>query len=191
MRKVALDFLFIGCGVRARRCRANIAQAAEMESAHPMLGVDILGGKLEMAKRLGTKHALNSTNVEDSSAEIPKLVGAGGADVVIDTTGNKCLSEQPYYLTHADGKTNLVGVPKKVDTISIYSLLRHLKKILTGFHVGSAEPYLNFSRYILFLQAGKYKLDALVTHECKVDHIKKAIAVVWRGDEGRVLVAME
>ena len=99
----------------------HIGQAAEMESAHPMLGVDILGGKLEMAKRLGTKHALNSTNVDDSSAEIPKLVGAGGADVVIDTTGNKCLSEQPYYLTHADGKTNLVGVPKKVDTISIYS----------------------------------------------------------------------
>jgi len=156
-----------------------------------MLGVDIVGGKIELAKRFGTKHALNSTKADDSNAKIPKLVGAGGADVVIDTTGNKCLSEQLYYLTHADGKTNLVGVPKKVDTISIYSSLRHLKKILTGFHVGSAEPCLNISRYIEFLQAEKYKLDALVTHECKLDHINKAIAVVWRGDEGRVLVAME
>ena len=150
MRKVALVFLFIGCGVRARRCRANIAQAAEMESAHPMLGVDIVGGKLELAKRFGTKHALNSTKADDSNAKIPKLVGAGGADVVIDTTGNKCLSEQLYYLTHADGKTNLVGVPKKVDTISIYSLLLHLKKVLTGSHVGSAEPYLNISRYTVY-----------------------------------------
>ncbi len=41
------------------------------------------------------------------------------------------------------------------------------------------------------LQAGKYKLDALVAHECKLDHINKAIAGVWRGDEGRVLVAVE
>ena len=70
-------------------------------------------------------------------------------------------------------------------------MLRHLKKILNGSHVCSAEPYLNVSRYTLYLQAGKYKLDALVAHECKVDHINKAIAVVWRGDEGRVLVAME
>ena len=156
-----------------------------------MLCVDILGGKFEMAKRFGTKHALSSTNVDDSSALIPNLVGAGGADVVVDTTGKACLSEQSYYLTHSDGKTNLVGVPKKVDTISIYSLLLHLKKILNGSHVCSADPYLNISRYTLFLQSGKYKLDALVAHECKVDHINKAIAVVWRGDEGRVLVAME
>ena len=96
MRIDVLDFLVIGCGVRARRCRANIAQAAEMESAHPMLGVDIVGGKLEMAKRFGTKHALNSTKVEDSNAKIPKQVGAGGSDVVVDTTGNACHSEQSY-----------------------------------------------------------------------------------------------
>ncbi len=155
-----------------------------------MLCVDILGGKFEIAKRFGTKHALSSTNLDDSSAEIPNLEGAGGADVVVDTTGKACLSEQPYYLTHADGKANLVGVPKKVDTISIYSLLLHLKKILNGSHVCSAEPYLNVSRYIVFLQAGKYKLDALVAHECKLDHINKAIAVVWRGDVCWLLAAM-
>jgi Zn-dependent alcohol dehydrogenase len=41
------------------------------------------------------------------------------------------------------------------------------------------------------MEAGKFKLDGLVTHEFKLDRINEAIAVVKSGDAGRVLVAME
>ena len=108
----------------------------------------------------------------------------------MDTTGNARVIEQAYELTHADGKTILVGVPKKGDNVSIYTLPLHFKKILTGSHGGGAEPHIDIPRYIRLMQAGKLNLTGLVTHEFSLDQINEAIAVVRSGDAGRVLVAM-
>lgn len=169
----------------------NIAQAASLVAAHPIVGIDIVDSKLEMAKKFGTTHAINSKKTADLNAEIRKIVGEAGADVVIDTTGNARVIEQAYELTHADGKTILVGVPKKGDNINIYSLPLHFKKVLTGSHGGGAEPHLDIPRYVRLMEAGKFKLEGLVTHEFKLDQINEAIAVVRSGDAGRVLVAMD
>jgi len=169
----------------------NIAQAAAMVSAHPIVGIDVVDSKLDMAKRFGVTHGINSAKGGDIIAEIRKIVGEGGADVVVDTTGNARVIEQAYELTHADGRTILVGVPKKGDNISIYSLPLHFKKVLTGSHGGGAEPHVDIPRYIRLMQAGKFNLDGLVTHEFKLGQINEAIAAMRSGEAGRVLVAMD
>jgi len=169
----------------------NIAQAAAMVSAHPIVGIDLVDGKLDMARRFGATHCINSAKVGDLAAKIRMIVGNAGADVVVDTTGNARVIEQAYELTHADGKTILVGVPKKGDNISIYSLPLHFKKVLTGSHGGSAEPHVDIPRYIRLIQAGKLSLAGLVTHEFKLEQINEAIAVMRSAEAGRVLVAMD
>ena len=169
----------------------NIAQAAAMVSAHPIVGIDLVDGKLDMARRFGATHCINSAKVGDLAAEIRTIVGNAGADVIVDTTGNARVIEQAYELTHADGKTILVGVPKKGDNISIYSLPLHFKKVLTGSHGGSAEPHVDIPRYIRLMQAGKLSLAGLVTHEFKLEQINEAIAVMRSAEAGRVLVAMD
>ena len=169
----------------------NIAQAAAMVSAHPIVGIDLVDSKLDMARRFGATHCINSAKVGDLAAKIRMIVGNAGADVVVDTTGNARVIEQAYELTHADGKTILVGVPKKGDNISIYSLPLHFKKVLTGSHGGSAEPHVDIPRYIRLMQAGKLSLAGLVTHEFKLEQINEAIAVMRSAEAGRVLVAMD
>ena len=169
----------------------NLAQAADMVSANPVIAIDIQDPKLDMAKNFGATHCFNSTKVADLNSEIRNIVGPGGADVVIDTTGSARVIEQAYELTHPDGKTILVGVPRKGDNISIYSLPLHFKKVLTGSHGGSAEPHIEIPRYIRLFQAGKMRLDGLVTHEFSLDRINEAIEVMKRGESGRVLINME
>ncbi|MGB7542996.1 MAG: zinc-binding dehydrogenase [Burkholderiales bacterium] len=169
----------------------NTVQAAAMVSAYPIVAVDIVDAKLEMAKRFGATHCFNSARTPNFREEILKIVGQAGADVIIETTGNGRVIEQAYELTHADGKTILVGVPTKGDNISIYSLPLHFKKILRGSHGGDAEPHLDIPRYVRLMQAGKLKLDGLVTHEFKLDQINEAIRLVRSGEAGRVLVAMD
>lgn len=168
----------------------NIAQSAAMVSAYPIVCIDLVDGKLEMAKRFGATHCLNAGNMTDIAGEVRKIVGSAGADVVVDTTGSARVIEQAYELTHPDGKTILVGVPKKGDNISIYSLPLHFKKVLTGSHGGSAEPHTDIPRYIRLMQAGKMRLDGLVTHEFPLNRINEAIQLVRTGQAGRVLVAM-
>ena len=169
----------------------NIAQAADMVSAHPIVGVDLVDAKLEMARKFGATHGFNADSTVDLPAAIREVVGQQGADVVVDTTGNARVIEQAYELTHPDGKTILVGVPTKGDNVTIYTLPLHFKKVLTGSHGGSAEPHIEIPRYIRLCQSGKMTLDGLISHEFRLDQVNEAIEVVRSGEAGRVLLDME
>ncbi|OPY06157.1 MAG: S-(hydroxymethyl)glutathione dehydrogenase [Syntrophorhabdus sp. PtaB.Bin184] len=169
----------------------NVVQSAGMVSAYPIIAVDIRDNKLDMAKRFGATYCFNSTTTKDLAGEIRKIVGNAGADVVIDTTGNARVIEQAYDLTHPDGKTILVGVPRKGDNINIYSLPLHFKKVLTGSHGGGVDPHIDIPRYIRLVDTGKMKLDGIITHEFSLDDINQALDLVRSGEAGRVLIAME
>jgi len=167
----------------------NIAQAASLVSAYPIVGIDLLDYKLTLAKQFGLTHGLNAKS-EELIASIKKIVGDRGADVVIDTTGNPRVIEQAYALTQPAGKTILVGVPKAGENISIYSLPLHFDKILKGSHGGGAVPDEDIPRYLKLLNTEKMKLDGLITHEFSLDQINEAIDVVRSGHSGRVLLNM-
>jgi S-(hydroxymethyl)glutathione dehydrogenase/alcohol dehydrogenase len=168
-----------------------VAQAAQLVSAHPIIAIDIVDAKLAMAKRFGATHCINSKKTPDIDKAVRDIVGANGADVIVETTGNARVIETAYNLTQAKGKTILVGVPRKGDNISIYSLPLHFKKILTGSEGGDAEPHNDIPRYVRLVQAGKFNLDGLITHEFGLEQINEAIALVRGGEAGRVLVGME
>jgi len=165
----------------------NIAQAANMVSAHPIVGVDLLEHKLEMGKKFGLTHAVVGGK-EQVNDIIRDIVGAQGADVVIDTTGNSRIIEQAYELTHSDGKTICVGVPKKGDNISIYSLPLHFNKVLTGSHGGDAMPDLEIPRYIRLMESGRMNLNGLITHEFGLNHINEALDLFRSGEAGRIII---
>ena len=165
----------------------NIAQAASMVSAYPIVGVDLLEHKLEMGKKFGLTHALIGGKERHNDA-VRDIIGTQGADIVIETTGNSRVIEQAYELTHPYGKTILVGVPKKGDDISIYSLPLHFKKVLTGSHGGDAVPDLEIPRYIRLMEADKMTLDNLITHEFSLNEINEALDLFRSGEAGRIIV---
>jgi S-(hydroxymethyl)glutathione dehydrogenase/alcohol dehydrogenase len=168
----------------------NVIQGAKMVSAYPVIAIDIVDSKLEKARQFGADYILNSRTVVDLEAEIRKIIGSKGADVVIETTGNTRVIEQAYSLTHSSGKCILVGVPKKGDNVSINTLPLHFNKILKGSHGGSAVPHVDIPNYLRLVQANKLKLEGLITHEFKLDDINKAIELVKGGEAGRVVVSM-
>ena len=166
----------------------NIAQAASMVSTHPIIGVDLLQHKLEMGKKFGLTHTVVSSqeNVNDT---IRDIVGTQGADVVIETTGNSRVIEKAYELTHPDGKTICVGVPRKGDNISIYSLPLHFNKVLTGSHGGNAVPDVDIPNYIRLINVGKMTLDGLITHEFGLDDVNEALDLFRSGESGRCVIS--
>ena len=169
----------------------NIAQAADMVSAYPIVGIDLVESKLEMAKDFGVTHAFVAKNKpQDSIEQIKEIVGSQGADVVVDTTGNSRVIESAYEATHPDGKTILVGVPRKGDNISIYSLPLHFNKVLTGSEGGGSIPHIDIPRYIRLHQNGKLNLNGLITHEFSLDDVNDAINVVRSGECGRCILKM-
>jgi S-(hydroxymethyl)glutathione dehydrogenase/alcohol dehydrogenase len=164
----------------------NVVQFAHLAGAYPIVAVDLLDNKLDMAKTRGATHVINAKNAGDLDAAIRLVVGPKGPDKVIDTTGVRAVIELAYNITHADGTCVLVGVPN--EKVSIYTLPIHFNKVLTGSHGGDAVPHVDIPRLIRLNQAGRLAFDGIITHEFPLDEINAALDLVRSGNAGRVLL---
>jgi S-(hydroxymethyl)glutathione dehydrogenase/alcohol dehydrogenase len=164
----------------------NVVQFAHLAGACPIVAVDLVDAKLDMARARGATYAINAGRVTDLTSEIRKIVGDRGPDKVIETTGAKSVIELAYDLTHPDGTCVLVGVPH--EKVSIYTLPIHFNKVLTGSHGGDARPHIDIPRIIRLHREGRISFDGLITHEFPLDRINDALAVVRSGTAGRVLL---
>lgn len=159
----------------------NVIQGAKLSSAWPIIGVDIYDNKLELARTFGASHLLNGLTA-DIREEVKNIAGTQGVDVVVENTGLPEMIQLAYELTKPKGRTVLVGVPRKGNNISIYSLPLHFGKTLTGSHGGETNPTDDIPRYLRMFDAGILQLQGLVTHEFTLDEINKAIAGMRSGD---------
>ncbi|MFC1665001.1 zinc-binding dehydrogenase [Pseudomonadota bacterium] len=184
--RIGQSVVIFGCG----GVGLNIGQAADMVSANPIVGIDIVDSKVEKGLSWGLTHAFNSNTCSNIRQQILDVVGPKGADVVVDTTGNPRVIEMAYELTHADGRTVLVGVPKKDDKVTLYTLPLHFKKVLTGSEGGGVVPDVEIPRLIRLVDRGRLTLEGLYTHEYPLDNINEAIRVFRSGEAGRVLINM-
>jgi S-(hydroxymethyl)glutathione dehydrogenase/alcohol dehydrogenase len=164
----------------------NVVQFAQLAGAYPIVAVDLVDSKLEMARARGATHWLNPSTAGDMDAAIRKIVGDKGPDKVIETTGAKQVIELAYNLTHADGTCVLVGVPS--EKVTIYTLPIHFNKVLTGSHGGDAVPQVDIPRLIRLNLAGRLSFDGIITHEFPLDEINAALDVVRGGSAGRVVL---
>ncbi|MGO9684887.1 MAG: zinc-binding dehydrogenase [Beijerinckiaceae bacterium] len=164
----------------------NVVQFAQLAGAYPIVAVDLIDKKLDMARTRGATHCLNASAVGDIDTEIRNIVGAKGPDKVIETTGAKSVIELAYNLTNADGTCVLVGVPS--EKVTIYTLPIHFNKVLTGSHGGDAVPQVDIPRLIRLNQAGRLSFDGIITHEFPLDEINVALDLVRSGTAGRVVL---
>ena len=164
----------------------NLVQFAALAGGNPIVAVDLLDHKLEMARARGATHCINAGKVGDVAAAIRAIVGDKGPDKVLETTGVKGVIEMAYELTHPDGTCVLVGVPN--EKVSIYTLPIHFNKVLTGSHGGDARPHIDIPRIIGLVKAGRISFDGIITHEFPLAEINAALDLVRSGTAGRVLL---
>jgi S-(hydroxymethyl)glutathione dehydrogenase/alcohol dehydrogenase len=163
----------------------NVVQFAALAGANPIVAVDLLENKLEMARRRGATHCLDAKSANLDGA-IRDVVGVKGPDKVIETTGVKSVIEMAYDLTHPDGTCVLVGVPS--EKVSIYTLPIHFNKVLTGSHGGDAAPHIDIPRIIRLMRACRLSFDGIITHQFPLEEINAALDLVRSGTAGRVLL---
>jgi S-(hydroxymethyl)glutathione dehydrogenase / alcohol dehydrogenase len=164
----------------------NVVQFADLAGAYPIVAIDLVESKLEMARARGATHCLNPTVVSDLAAKIRDIVGARGPDKAIETTGAKPVIELAYDITNPDGTCVLVGVPS--EKVTIYTLPIHFNKVLTGSHGGDAVPQVDIPRLIRLNEAGRISFAGIITHEFPLDEVNAALDVVRSGSAGRVLL---
>ena len=183
--KIGESIVVIGCG----GVGLTIVQGAAMVSANPIVALDLFDHKLETAKSFGATHTINSAREEPFDA-VRRVLGSGGADVVVETTGSVRLIEEAYRMTAPQGRTILVGVPRFDQDITIHSLPLHFGRVLTGCEGGHANPTVDIPKYLRLYRDGKLRVDGLITHRMPFAGINTALDQVRAGEVGRCVLAM-
>jgi S-(hydroxymethyl)glutathione dehydrogenase/alcohol dehydrogenase len=99
--------------------------------------------------------------------------------------------ELGYRITKPQGRVVLVGVPRKGNNTTIYSLPLHFGKQISGSHGGEAVPNTDIPRYMNLYRSGGMRLKEIISQIYSLDEINHAIEDMKSGElSGRALVRL-
>lgn len=164
--------------------------AARLVSAYPIVGIDPLPEKRELALRLGATHVVDPT--EEDPVETIRALVPGGVDVAFEAVGIPSVAEQAFEAVRTGGKTVLIGQPAMGVRASfpVYEVTQFEHDLL-GTHIGGAVPGLDIPAIARLISAGLLDLRPLVTHRFGLPQIGEAVALTASGSAGRVVLELE
>jgi threonine dehydrogenase-like Zn-dependent dehydrogenase len=162
--------------------------AARLMGATTILVVDRLPERLEMARRLGADHGINSATV-DPVDEIMRLTDSRGVDVAIEALGIQETFEAALRVLRPGGTLSSLGVYSKDISIPLGPFAAGLgdHRIITTLCPGGKE---RMRRMLNVIGSGRADLKPLVTHEFKLDDIEAAYDLFGHQRDGVLKVAI-
>jgi Zn-dependent alcohol dehydrogenase len=163
-------------------------QGAFFSGANPIIAVDISDYKLKAARDFGATHTINA-NKEDAVKAVQQLTSGRGADYVFVTVGNSLAMQQGFAMSAKRGTTVIVGAApiKEQLTISPFDFIE-MEKTLTGAAMGSTRLSVDVPRLMALYQAGRLKLDELITDRYSLDQVDEAMEATEHGEALRNLL---
>lgn len=141
---------------------------------HPVVAVDRVEAKLELARQLGAAQTVDASG--DDPVEAVRALTGGGADHVLETVGSATVLRQAYLATKRGGTTVTVGLPAPDRTLEIPAVsLVAEERTLKGSYLGSCVPSHDVPRLIALYRAGRLPVDRLLTHRLALDDLNEAM----------------
>jgi alcohol dehydrogenase len=148
----------------------SAVMGARAAGTYPIIAVDRVADKLELARELGATHTINA--VEDDPVAAIKEIGRGGVDYAFESVGNETVLIQAYESTGRGGTTITVGLPAPDRMFSVPALgIVAEERTIKGSYMGSCVPRRDIPRFIAMYQAGILPVDKLQTHTLRLEEI--------------------
>lgn len=158
--------------------------------ASQVIAADIAEDKLEMAKRLGATHVVNSA--DDDAVEQVKALSNGGVDIAAEFAGVAPALEFALAATGKGGATVTAGLPHP-DTrlaLSPTKMVAEERRFM-GSYLGGHVPALDIPDYIALYMAGRLPVDQLLTHRIQLEDINEGFDRLARGEAIRQVIVFD
>ncbi len=161
---------------------------AKLSGATTVIGVDRLANRLDIARRMGADHVIDSSH-KDPVEEIMRLTGGRGVDVAIEALGTQATFEACMRVLRPGGTLSSLGVYSTDLTIPQGAFAAGLgdHQIVTSLCPGGKE---RMRRLMAVIQSGRVDLSPMVTHRFKLDDIEKAYELFGHQRDGVLKVAI-
>jgi S-(hydroxymethyl)glutathione dehydrogenase/alcohol dehydrogenase len=162
----------------------SIVQGARIGGASQIIGVDVFDGKLEMAKRVGATHVVNSSK-DDPVKAVRSLTRGAGVDHAFEAVGNTTLVRQAIESLAIRGTATIVGVmPPDAKIEFPWMAIRPECKVQTS-RMGSNRFRTDIPRYLEFYRQGRLMLDEMVSRRGRLSDINEAFRAMKAGEVAR------
>lgn len=160
----------LGCG----GVGINVIQGAKLAGAEPIIAIDTVQTKLDMAQAFGATHLVNAAD-GDAGANVLELTGGRGADAAFEVVGVPALQRQVFDMTRRGGRAVMVGVAGLTDEVPLPSMFLTLgEKTATGCYYGSCDPKRDIPVFLDLWKAGKLDLEGLISQTSKLEDVNGA-----------------
>ncbi len=165
----------------------SAVMGARLAGAYPIVAVDILDSKLELAQKLGATHTVNARR--DDPVVAVKDLTDGGAHYAFESVGNEQVLVQAYQATRRGGTTVTIGLPHPSRMFSVPAVgIVGEERTIKGSYMGSAVPRRDIPRFLALYQAGLLPVDLLLTRTIPLEQINEAFDALAKGEAVRQVV---
>lgn len=174
----------IGCG----GVGLATIQGARLAGASPLIAVDVVPGKLDLARRAGATDVIDARDA-DVAAEVQRRTGGRGADHTLEVVGSSATIRTAYDVTRVGGTVTVVGAGRFDDYVSFSAMELMLgSKNLIGSVYGGTDPARDFPELVELAQRGLLDLEMLVSRTGTLNDIDAAYDAMRSGDVARTVV---
>ena len=168
----------------------STVMGAKAAGAYPIIAVDRLAPKLELARKAGATHVVNASECDPVQAV--KDLTHGGPENVFEVVGSEKVLEQAYLATGRGGTTVTIGLPNPAKQLTIPAVsLTAEERTLRGSYMGSCVPNRDIPRFLQMYQAGLLPVDLLQSRVMPITEINEGFDRLDRGEVVRQVIRFD
>ncbi|MCG5221009.1 zinc-binding dehydrogenase [Streptosporangium soli] len=158
---------------------------AVLANAHPIIAVDPIPEKRDLALKLGATHAVHPEEVETRLAAVLD----GGADVAFEAVGRASALQTAWSHTRPGGRTVSVGLPDPSERLPVpVAALVGEGRTLLGSYQGDSVPQRDIPRYVALWRAGRLPVDLLLGEMFPLSDVNVALERLATGGAVRPML---
>jgi S-(hydroxymethyl)glutathione dehydrogenase/alcohol dehydrogenase len=168
----------------------SIVQGARIGGARQIIAIDRFDSKLEMAKRVGATHTINSGQ-DDPVKGVRGMTKGLGVDHAFEAVGNATLVRQAIESLAVRGTATIVGVmPPEAKIEFPWMAIRPECRVQTS-RMGGNRFRTDIPRYLDFYRQGRLLLDEMVTRRGHLDDLNEAFRAMKAGEVARTVLTFD
>lgn len=169
----------------------SAVMGAALAGASPIVAVDRVAAKLELAAGLGATAGILAADASGTRDAVLAML-PGGADHVVEAIGLAATAELALDLVRPGGTATLVGMtPQGVRAgVDVYAFVERGIRLL-GSNYGSADPAVTFPELAAHAVAGRLPVGRLIEERIDLADLPRAFEAMRSGDGARRVVVFE
>ena len=149
-----------------------------------VFSTEVNAHRRELALRMGADEALDP-NAGDVVEHVRESTG-GGADVLLEMSGNAAAIRQGFQMLRPGGRASLLGIPKDLVTMDLVNDVIFKGATVQGIY--GRKMFETWVQMTQLLKHGKLNLEPLFNERLPLEKFADAFAMLEAGQAGKVLL---